>query len=75
MLIHMMRDPPLSPHKWVPNLLSWYCKSELLGDIERDLHEFFAWKRTPQGASLGADHSYYWCLEFLRPYTVRRYTF
>jgi hypothetical protein len=41
MLIHMMRDPPLSPPKWVTNLLSWYCKRELLEDIERDLHEYF----------------------------------
>ncbi|NBP71424.1 MAG: hypothetical protein EBU52_22160, partial [Cytophagia bacterium] len=30
-----------TPPKWATRLLTWYCKPELLEDLEGDLYEYF----------------------------------
>ena len=37
-----MNTPPLkSPPRWANRLLEWYCRPEVLEDLQGDLHEFF----------------------------------
>ncbi len=38
----MIKDSnKISPPRWATKLLSWYCKPELLEDLQGDLNEYF----------------------------------
>ena len=30
-----------TPPKWAEKLLEWYCRTDVLEDLQGDLHEFF----------------------------------
>jgi putative ABC transport system permease protein len=42
-----------SPPKWAERLLSWYCKPELLEDLQGDLNEYFDRNIKKKGSNLG----------------------
>jgi putative ABC transport system permease protein len=37
----MKNQAPVQPPRWAQRLLEWYCKPELLEDLQGDLHEYF----------------------------------
>ena len=38
---HLMMDPQHQPPRWADRLLEWYCRPELLEDLQGDLREYF----------------------------------
>lgn len=62
----------ISPSRWATRLLSWYCKPELLEDLEGDLTEYF--ERNLKEKGVRRAHFIYILdvLKFFRPYTVRK---
>ncbi|MFC5408511.1 ABC transporter permease [Larkinella bovis] len=63
---------PPQPPRWARNLLRWYCRPDLLEDLEGDLHEYF--ERNLKTKGLGRARWIYIldALKFFRPYTVRK---
>ncbi|WP_020595733.1 ABC transporter permease [Spirosoma panaciterrae] len=60
------------PPRWAQRLLEWYCRPDLLEDLQGDLNEYFDRNRTTKG-----DRKARWiyCLDvlkFFRPYTIRK---
>jgi hypothetical protein len=51
----MKDDKNDSPPKWAARLLSWYCKPELLEDLQGDLNEYFDRNVKKKGARDGQD--------------------
>ena len=37
----MKEQKEIKPPRWATRLLSWYCKPELLEDLQGDLNEYF----------------------------------
>ena len=61
-----------SPPRWAKKLLSWYCKPELLEDLEGDLNEFFARNVAEKGVRRARIIYVVDVLKFFRLYTVRK---
>jgi len=62
----------INPPRWARRLLSWYCKPELLEDLEGDLNEYF--ERNVKATSVRKARLIYVIdvLKFFRSYTVRK---
>lgn len=65
----------IHPPRWAERVLEWYCKSELLEDLQGDLHEYF--ERNASSMSVRKAKLIYIIdvLKFFRIYTVRRLEF
>ncbi|GAB3940897.1 ABC transporter permease [Spirosoma harenae] len=67
-------SPPTQsvPPRWAQRLLSWYCRPEILEDLQGDLNEYFERNLIAKGAHRA--RLIYWLdvLKFFRPYTVRK---
>lgn len=61
-----------SPPKWAEHLLSWYCKPELLEDLQGDLNEYFNRNIKKKGARLARWIYVVDVFKFFRLYTVRK---
>jgi len=61
-----------TPPKWATRFLSFYCRPELLEDLEGDLNEFFQRNLQTKGAFLARLIYIIDVLKFLRPYTLRK---
>ncbi len=68
----MYKDSSPRPPRWADRLLEWYCRPEILEDLQGDLHEYF--QRNLQSGSLRKARLIYIVdvLKFIRPYTTRR---
>jgi ABC-type antimicrobial peptide transport system permease subunit len=66
-----MRQSP-QPPRWAQALLGWYCKPELLEDLQGDLHEYF--ERNVQSKGVARARFIYIIdvLKFFRLYTIRK---
>lgn len=64
-------SPPVPP-RWATRLLQWYCKPELLEDLEGDLHEYFERNVKIKGARTARWIYLIDVLKFLRLYTIRK---
>ncbi len=64
-----------APPKLAQRLLSWYCRDEILEDLQGDLNEYFDRNLRTKGA--GKARLIYWLdvLKFFRLYTVREPAF
>jgi ABC-type antimicrobial peptide transport system permease subunit len=69
MPVNPLKEP--QPPKMAQRLLSWYCRDELLEDLQGDLNEYFERNLKTKGA--GKARLIYWLdvLKFFRLYTIR----
>lgn len=70
---NLMEDErKISPPKWATRLLSWYCRPELLEDLEGDLNEYF--DRNVKSKSIRKAKLIYVIdvFKFFRFYTIRK---
>ena len=61
-----------SPPRWAGQLLSWYCKPQLLEDLEGDLIECFHRNVKTKGTRIARMIYVIDVLKFFRPYTIRK---
>jgi putative ABC transport system permease protein len=60
------------PPRWATKVLRWYCRRELLEDLEGDLHEYFTRNVQQHGAGRARLIYIIDVLKFFRPYTIQR---
>lgn len=63
---------PHSPPRWAQHLLEWYCKQELLEDLQGDLNEYFERNRKSKGLARARLIYVIDVVKFMRPYTIRK---
>jgi len=68
----MKAHPEISPPRWATRLLSWYCKPDLLEDLQGDLNEYFARNVEEKGVRQARLIYIIDVLKFFRLYTVRK---
>jgi putative ABC transport system permease protein len=61
-----------SPPQWATRLLSWYCKPELLEDLQGDLNEYFDRNVKSKGVRKARLIYIIDVLKFFRLYTIRK---
>ncbi len=61
-----------SPPQWATGLLSWYCKPELLEDLQGDLNEYFERNIKSKGVRKAKWIYVFDVLKFFRLYTIRK---
>ena len=69
---YLMKDKTPHPPKWATRLLAWYCRPELLEDLQGDLNEYFHRNLKERGASAARLIYLVDVLKFIRPYTLRK---
>jgi len=68
-----MSIPPFkSPPRWANKLLEWYCRPEVLEDLQGDLHEFYERNVAEKGMRRARLNFIMDVFKFMRPYTVRK---
>jgi putative ABC transport system permease protein len=70
---HFMKNRrQILPPRWAQRFLEWYCRPELLEDLQGDLNEYF--ERNRESKSLSRAKLIYIIdvLKFCRPYTIRK---
>jgi putative ABC transport system permease protein len=68
-----MNDPEqISPPKWADRLLRWYCRPNLLEDLQGDLNEYFDRNVKTKGARRARMIYIIDVFKFFRLYTVRK---
>jgi ABC-type antimicrobial peptide transport system permease subunit len=68
----MRTRTPIQPPRWAQKLLSWYCRAELLEDLEGDLTEYFQRNLKNKGPSRARLNYVIDVFKFIRPYTLRK---
>jgi putative ABC transport system permease protein len=63
---------PVEPPKWAQRLLSWYCRPELLEDLQGDLNEYFERNLVTKGPKKARWIYVLDVLKFARIYTLRK---
>ena len=70
---HLMKiTNDITPPKWAQKLLAWYCRPELLEDLEGDLNEYFNRNAKSFGVVRARLIYVMDVLKFFRPYTIRK---
>lgn len=62
----------ISPPRWAEKFLQWYCKPELLEDLQGDLNEYFDRNIKSKGIKLAKAIYVIDVLKFLRLYTIQK---
>jgi putative ABC transport system permease protein len=60
------------PPKWAQRFLSWYCRPELLEDLQGDLNEYFNRNLSTRGVRRARLNYMLDVLKFFRIYTIRK---
>ena len=70
-----MKQGDVRPPRWATRLLHWYCRAEIVEDLEGDLHEYF--QRHARSKGIGRARLIYVIdvFKFFRSYTVRKPNF
>jgi ABC-type antimicrobial peptide transport system permease subunit len=68
----MNRENKISPPAWATRVLRWYCKPELLEDLEGDLNEYFQRNIKSDGVSKANLIYIIDVFKFFRLYTIRK---
>lgn len=68
----MSKDRPVHPPEWAQRLLEFYCRPELLEDLQGDLHEFFERNVETKGARKARLIYIIDVIKFFRLYTIRK---
>ena len=61
-----------NPPRWAQRLLSWYCRPDLLEDLEGDLNEYFERNLKSKGVRRARLIYLIDVMKFIRPYTIRK---
>lgn len=67
-----MKNKGIHPPKWAMRLLEWYCKPELLEDLQGDLYEYFERNLEAKGKRRARFSYALNVIKFFKPYTVRK---
>ncbi|HET7180518.1 MAG TPA: permease prefix domain 2-containing transporter, partial [Chryseosolibacter sp.] len=67
-----MKEREASPPRWARSMLAWYCKAELLEDLEGDLNEYFLRNLEEKGVFRARLIYVLDVLKFFRFYTIRK---
>ncbi len=68
----MNESTNISPPTWATKLLSWYCKPELLEDLQGDLNEYFERNIKSKGIRKAKFIYVFDVLKFFRLYTIKK---
>jgi putative ABC transport system permease protein len=68
----MKYQKPIVPPKWAQRILEWYCRKDLLEDLQGDLQEYFQRNLEKKGAAHSRLIYIIDVFKFIRPYTVRK---
>ena len=68
----MKKTEEVNPPRWADKFLEWYCRPELVEDLQGDLHEFFIRNVQARGAMRARLIYIMDVLKFFRSYTVRK---
>lgn len=68
----MKENKVVQPPPWAHRLLEWYCRPQLLEDLEGDLHEYFLRNLKSKGATRAKIIYILDVLKFFRIYTIRK---
>lgn len=68
----MKDQKKITPPRWAKLFLSWYCRPELLEDLEGDLHEYFDRNVKSKGLKKARMIYILDVFKFLRSYTIRK---
>src|SRR5258708_3160077 len=71
----MSEEKNIRPPRWAERLLEWYCRPELLEDLQGDLNEYFDRNVKSKGIRRAKLIYMIDVLKFFRIYTVRRLEF
>jgi ABC-type antimicrobial peptide transport system permease subunit len=63
---------PIRPPRWAERLLEWYCRPELLEDLQGDLHEYFERNVKARGPRRARLIYIIDVCKFFRLYTIRK---
>jgi len=72
---HLMKRKIPHPPKWATRILTWYCRPELLEDLQGDLNEYFHRNKKSRGTLVARIIYIIDVLKFFRPYIIRKPTF
>lgn len=67
-----MSKKDIHPPQWAFRFLEWYCKPELLEDLQGDLHEFFERNLEKKGKRNARLNYALDVFKFFKPYTVKK---
>lgn len=67
-----MSTPEKHPPRWATRLLSWYCKPELLEDLQGDLNEYFYRNLRKKGFARARLTYIIDVIKFFKPYIIRK---
>lgn len=70
----MKNHPKLRPPRLAQQFLRWYCKPELLEDIEGDIHEDFSKKFLSSGAWSARFYYTLDVVRFFKPFAIRKFS-
>ncbi len=70
--IFMKDQNKIQPPKWAGRLLAWYCKAELLEDLQGDLNEYFERNVKSKGIRKAKLIYIIDVFKFFRSYTIRK---
>src|SRR5215216_6466254 len=62
----------IEPPKWAQRFLQWYCRPEILEDLQGDLNEYFARRLQSKGTRRAKLIYVIDVFKFFRSYTVRK---
>lgn len=66
------KEKSVKPPRWATRLLEWYCREEILEDLEGDLNEYF-YRNVQNKGVRNAKMTYIIdVFKFFRPYTIRK---
>lgn len=68
----MTKNKEIHPPRWAEKFLSWYCRGELLEDLQGDLNEYFDRNVKAKGVTRARLIYVIDVLKFLRLYTIRK---
>ena len=69
---HLMNEKVPHPPKWAARFLAWYCRPELLEDLQGDLNEYFHRNLRERGASAARLIYIIDVMKFIRSYIIRK---
>ncbi len=72
---HPMNEKVPHPPKWAARFLAWYCRPELLEDLQGDLNEYFHRNLRERGPSVARLIYIIDVIKFIRSYIIRKPSF
>jgi putative ABC transport system permease protein len=68
----MKQQKPIEPPRWATRLLEWYCRPELLEDLQGDLNEYYERNLDAKGSRKARMIYILDVFKFFRTYTIRK---